>query len=78
MKRYIIHYHHAATGEYTNKDVGRIRATSSERAIEKHILKTFPNGDVTYGPDNKWSTIDFYKDCISAYTKRYRPKGHNK
>lgn len=78
MAKYIIHYYYVATEEYSNMDVDTINADSSEEAIEKHISKKYPNGDVMYGPNNSWSVIDFYRGCISAYLEKDRPKGYTK
>ena len=48
-------------------ELGFFDAENKKDAIHQAVLLKYPDGiGSMYGPDNAWSTADFYKSCLYA------------
>ena len=68
MKKYRVTYFYLATGMEgmaDEEDYGIVEADSGDEAVNKVVLKKFPT-DIMYGPNNTYSTRDFFKGCLST------------
>lgn len=66
--KFRVQYFYLATGMEgipDERDYGIVEAKTKQEAIEQVVMKELPE-DKMYGPDNKWSTRDFLRSCLSA------------
>jgi len=68
MKKYNVTYYYLATGMEgvpDTEDYGIIEAEDAEAAKDKIALHEYSD-DIMYGPDNKYSTREFFRGCLRA------------
>jgi len=74
MKKYHVVFFYLASGMEGNPakaDLGFIEANSEDEAKEIASIKKIPV-DRMYGPNNEWSSRDFYKTCLMASESGYK------
>ena len=67
-QEYHVKYFYHATGMENGPDIedfGTVSANSEADACDIIALKQYPE-DVMYGPDMKWSTRSFFRNCLTA------------
>jgi len=66
MNIYRVEYYYLATGMEGNADersYGTVNANTEEEAADKIAKQEYPI-DKMYGPNDSWSTRDFFKGCL--------------
>jgi len=68
MTKFRIKYFYLASGMEgipIEKDFGIVEANSEDEAKNIVALREVPD-DTMYGPNNAWSTRDFFQGCLTA------------
>lgn len=68
MPRYQVKFYYLASGmegHADERDYGEIEAPSPSEAVDKIALRERPV-DKMYGPNNAYSSRDFFKGCLTA------------
>ena len=66
--RYEVSYFYLATGmdgRADKKSYGIVEAYSPDAAIDVVVQREYPM-DMTYGPNNSYSSWNFFRGCLSA------------
>lgn len=79
MKKYIIHYFYATTGEYSNHDIAIVEAESEEEVKEKYSAHRVETDEYDYWRDELVAGRDPWDDTIfKIFEEADRPKGLTK
>ena len=69
MTTYRVTYFYLATGmegqAADERDFGLVDAETPTEAIDKVVMAEYPE-DKMYGPNNSYSTREFFRGCLSA------------
>ena len=68
MPKYHVKYYYLATGmegHADERDFGIVDENTKEAAID-HVCQTEYPQDIMYGPNNSYSTREFFRHCLSA------------